>query len=313
MPFSLEQKNVLIVPLSLFIKFNKKIAAEKFANLFGKFFDELFSCDEEIEEHKKFCEALLEKILASQIVADFNLGKKTNHEFTSELLSFLNLSNHKLTDIEAAIEAAWNSLIDLDRQSSEVLYTLIQLTHQGKSIYFIGDTNELHAQKILELLAGFQYNKLSFLENLPEKVQALPVAVSQVSNSELGDDATRIGMIYFCLSYTYKTLIEQPQNVLTKLFTAFKPTSGLITHLKLYLNEKGESKDDILLINPREKDYAIPKKLALETLSKENFYTALLGSSGITATATCIPLQILEPDPALVVRSARLSTSPRTH
>ena len=76
MPNFLEQKNVLIVPLSLFIKFNKKIAAEKFANLFGKFFDDLFSCDEEIEEHEKFCEALLQKILASQIVADFNLGKK---------------------------------------------------------------------------------------------------------------------------------------------------------------------------------------------------------------------------------------------
>ncbi len=263
MPNFLEQKNVLIVPLSLFIKFNKKIAEEKFANLFGKFFDELFSCDEEIEEHEKFCEALLEKILASQIVADFNLGKKTKHEFTSELLSFINLPNHKLTDIEAA----WNSLIDLDRQSSEVLYTLIQLTHQGKSIYFIGDTNELHAQKILELLAGFQYNKLSFLENLPEKLLALPIGISQVSDSELNSNglAPQIGTIYFCLSYAYETLIEQPQNFFTKFFSS-KSTPGLLTKLKISLNKIGKTQDDILFVNPYTKERSIIKKLGLETI-----------------------------------------------
>ncbi|WP_342220769.1 hypothetical protein [Rickettsiella endosymbiont of Miltochrista miniata] len=309
MPYSLEQKNVLIVPLSLFIRFNKKMAGEQFANLFGKFFDDMFSCDEEMQAHENFCENLLQKILTSQIVADFNLGKKTQRAFIAELLSFLNLPSDKSIDIKNA----WNSLMEFDRESSNAFDALIHLTQQGKSIYFIGETNELHAKKILDLFKSYPYNKLSFLENLPEKVQALPVAVSQVSNSELGDDAMRIGTIYFCLSYAYKTLIEHPQNVLTKLFTAFKPTSGLITHLKLHLNEMGKTKDEILLINPQEKDYAIAKKLALETLSKENFYTALLGSSGIAATATCIPLQILDPDPALVVCSARLSTSPRTH
>ena len=266
MPNFLEQKNVLIVPLSLFIKFNKKIAAEKFANLFGKFFDDLFSCDEEIEEHEKFCEALLQKILASQIVADFNLGKKTKHEFTLELLNFLDLPSEKST----AIEDAWNSVIDLDRKSSEMLHTLIQLTHQGKSIYFIGDTNELHAQKILGLLADFSYNKLSFLENLPERLPTLPVAISRVSDSELTSNglAPQIGTIYFCLSYAYKTLIEQPQNFFTKFFSS-KPTPGLLTNLKISLNKIGKTQDDILFVNPYTKERSIIKKLGLETIGIE--------------------------------------------
>lgn len=73
---SLQQKNSFIIPLASFIRFNKKIAGERLANLFGKYFDELLDTEEELEEHEKFCEKLLEKILCSQIVADFNLGKK---------------------------------------------------------------------------------------------------------------------------------------------------------------------------------------------------------------------------------------------
>ena len=134
---SLEQKNVLIVPLSLFIRFNKKMAGEKFANLFGKFLHDMYSCDEEMQAHEKFSEDLLQKILTSQIVADFNLGKKNKHEFIAELLNFLSLPSHKSNNIETA----WNSLIKFDQESHEVFTALIKLTLQGKSIYFIGDTN----------------------------------------------------------------------------------------------------------------------------------------------------------------------------
>lgn len=266
MTHSLEQKEILIVPLSLFVQFNTKIAREKFANLSGKFFEDLFSCDEELEDHNQFCENLLQKILTSQIVADFNLGKKTKHEFITELLSFLNLPSNKSSDIEAA----WNSLIEFNRESIEAFYALIKLTDQGKSIYFIGNTNELHAEKILKIFSNYSYKKLSFLQNLPNPTQVLPIVIS----SELANDSFISGKIYFCLSYTYKTLIEQPQDWLTTLFTTFKKTSGLLTHLKKYLNDTGKTKDDILLINAYEKT-SIAKKLGLDALSKEEFYTAL--------------------------------------
>lgn len=286
MPNSLEKKNVLIVPLSLFIHFNRIMAGEQFANLFGKSFDDMFSCDEEVKEHNKFCEDLLQKILTSQIVANFNLGKKTKHEFIAELLSFLNLPSHQATKIEAA----WNSLIEFDRESSATFYNLIKLTHQGKSIYFIGNANELHAAKILKIFADYPYNKLSFLENLAHPPQALPVAISQISDSELADDGlasqTETGTIYFCLSYVYKNLIEQPQDLLTKLFTSFKPTSGLLAHLQIHLNNMGKTKDDILLVGPYLKA-PITKKLALETISKEKFYSDLqMVSASITTTAS---------------------------
>lgn len=214
---SLEQKNVLIVPLSLFIRFNKKIASEKFANLFGKFFDEIFSCDEELKDHEKFREHLIEKILRSQLVTDFNLGKKTKQEFISELLDFLKLSNDKTT----AIEAAWNSLLEFDPTSNEAFDALIKLTHQGKSIYFIGNTNELHAKKILNLFACFPFKprQFVFLKNLPQSVLAVPLAVNQVSES--GRDGNGLALqrdtLFFCLSYVYKTFLEQPQDYLTLL------------------------------------------------------------------------------------------------
>jgi len=291
MPNFLGQKNVLIIPLSSFICFNKKMAGEKLANLFGKSVDDRFSCDEEIQDYEKFCGNLLQKILTSQIAADFNLGKKTKHEFISELLSFLSLPSNK----SSAIEAAWNALIEFDRESSEAFNALIKLTLQGKSIYFIGNTNELHAKKILDLFAGYPHDKLSFWENLPEEVHASPLAVSQVSYAELGDDdlAAQMGTIYFCLSYAYKTLLEQPQSFLTRLFTA-KSASGLLAHLKISLNELGKTQDDILLINPYEKTHAITKKLALETISKENFYTDLLAISTGTAATTLSDPKLVE-------------------
>lgn len=267
-PTLLEQKNVLIVPLSLFIQFNTKIAREKFANLSGKFFEDMFSCDEEIEDHSRFCENLLQKILTSQIVADFNLGKKTKHEFITELLGFLNLSSNKSFDIEAA----WNSLITLNQESIEALCALIKLTDEGKSIYFIGNTNELHAEKILRLFANYPYHKLSFLQNLPNPTQALPITVSQSSDSALTDLASQIGKIYFCLSYAYKNLIDPPyKNSLTQLFSSSKKASGLLTYLQAYLSNEGKTKDDILFVNVYSKSLA--KKLGLDTMSKDKFYT----------------------------------------
>jgi hypothetical protein len=310
MPHSLEEKNVLIVPLSLFIQFNKKMAGEKFANLFGKFFDDMFSCDEEMDAHNKFCENLLQKILTSQIVADFNLGKKTKPEFISELVNFLSLPSNESKDIE--IEAAWNSLIQFDPESSETYYALIKLTLQGKSIYFVGNTNELHAEKILNLFAGYPYNKLSFLENLPNPLQALPLAISQVADSELdGDVAPQIGTIYFCLSYAYKSLIEQPQGLLTQLFNSSKPASGLLTHLKVHLNDMGKTLDDILLVNAYTKS-PLTKKLALDTISKEEFYTDLQTlSASTTATARINPMQTdLHHTPLF---STSLSVNPPAH
>ncbi|MCH9636372.1 hypothetical protein [Rickettsiella endosymbiont of Litargus connexus] len=285
----LKPKKVLIVPLSLFIIFNKDVAGEKFANLHGKFLDDLFSCEEIIKEHEEFSKKLLQKILQSQVVSDFNLGKKTKDEFISELLNLLGLSRDKSTDLVAA----WNSLIELDQKSSEAFNALIKLTHQGKSIYFIGDTNALHAEKILTIFRNFRFNHvyLEFLENLPDELPALPLAVSRISDSAADNVLTQQhGTVYFCLSYAYKILLKQSQSFLTQLF---KPTSSLLTHLKIYLNEI-KTQDDILFVNRYPKEQSIARKLALETIDKENFYTALLNSSAdSTPTTPCDP-QLVE-------------------
>jgi hypothetical protein len=285
----LKPKKVLIVPLSLFIIFNKDVAGEKFANLHGKFLDDLFSCEEIIKEHEEFSKKLLQKILQSQVVSDFNLGKKTKDEFISELLNLLGLSRDKSTDLVAA----WNSLIELDQKSSEAFNALIKLTHQGKLIYFIGDTNALHAEKILTIFRNFRFDHvyLEFLENLPDELPALPLAVSRISDSAADNVLTQQhGTVYFCLSYAYKILLKQSQSFLTQLF---KPTSSLLTHLKIYLNEI-KTQDDILFVNRYPKEQSIARKLALETIDKENFYTALLNSSAdSTPTTPCDP-QLVE-------------------
>ncbi|TKW76884.1 MAG: hypothetical protein DI543_18615 [Bradyrhizobium icense] len=265
------------------------MAGEKFANLLGKFLDDLFSCEEIIKEHEEFSKKLLQKILQSQVVSDFNLGKKTKDEFISELLNLLGLSRDKSTDLVAA----WNSLIELDQKSSEAFNALIKLTHQGKSIYFIGDTNALHAEKILTIFRNFRFNHvyLEFLENLPDELPALPLAVSRISDSAADNVLTQQhGTVYFCLSYAYKILLKQSQSFLTQLF---KPTSSLLTHLKIYLNEI-KTQDDILFVNRYPNEQSIARKLALETIDKENFYTALLNrSADSTPTTPCDP-QLVE-------------------
>lgn len=310
MPYSLEQKKILIVPLSSFIRFNKNIAGEQFANLFGKSLDDLFSCEEEIQDYAKFCENLLHKILTSKIVADFNLGKKTTQEFISELLSFLKLPNSKSSNLEKA----WNSLIEFNRETIDAFDALIKLTHQGKSIYFIGNTNKLHAKKVLDIFRNFSFKQiyLEFLENLPEEMHASPQAVSQLADPELAGNvlSQSHGSVYFCLSYVYNTLIEQPKDILTKLFTPFTSThtQGLLTHLKNYLNALGKTKDGILLINPYGKSNAITKKLAFDTISKDNFYTDL-HKSAATAVATMFAPLSSETHSA-TIESFPLSTQP---
>ncbi|WP_342146571.1 hypothetical protein [Rickettsiella endosymbiont of Aleochara curtula] len=292
MPNFLEQKNILIVPLSAFIVFNKGIAGEKFANLSGKFFDEMFSCDEEIKEHEEFSKKITEKILSSKLVADFNLGKKTKQEFILELLRFLKLPSEKA----AEAKVAWNALLNFDKKLTSVFEALLNLTQQGTSIYFIGNTNELHAEKILDLFALNAISTLSFSDKLSGPALALPLAISQSSSSGLNcpGSASQCGTVYFCLSYAYKTLLEQPRGLLTKLFTT-KPTPGLLAHLKVYLNDISKTKkDDILLVNPYEKNNTITKKLALETISKEKFYTDLLAFPVDTAVTTMQALKLVE-------------------
>lgn len=292
MLYSLEKKNILIVPLSAFIVFNKRVAGEKFANLSGKFFDEMFSCDEEIKEHEEFSEKMTEKILSSKLVADFNLGKKTKQEFILELLRFLKLPSEKA----AEAKAAWNALLNFDEKLTCVFEALLNLTQQGTSIYFIGNTNELHAEKILDLFALNAISTLSFSDKLSGPALALPLAISQSSSSGLNSpvSASQCGTVYFCLSYAYKTLLEQPRGLLTKLFTT-KPIPGLLAHLKVYLNDISKTKkDDILLVNPYEKNNTITKKLALETISKEKFYTDLLAFPVDTAVTTMQALKLVE-------------------
>ncbi|MFZ0219660.1 MAG: hypothetical protein WAL30_05595 [Candidatus Aquirickettsiella sp.] len=286
----LEQKSVLIVPLSSFIVFNKLKAGEKFAYLLGKITDDLLSSPEEIKAQEQFNEKLMQKILTSELVTNFNLGKITKDKFISGLLNFLDLPNNKADDARSA----WNSLIDVDQESKIILEALIKLIPQGKSIYFIGNTDELHARKILDLFAcfPFQHLTLRFLEDLPAHTRALPLGICQIPRAELARDALipEAGKVYFCLSYAYKTMLEKPQSLLTKLFQPFKQTSGLLTHLKVYLNDIGNTKDDILLVTHGQEIQAITKKLALETISQENFFTDLIGMSpGNAVKALCHP------------------------
>jgi|GEM_PF-2775763 hypothetical protein len=175
-----------------------------------------------------------------------------------------------------------NSLINFDDKSHRAFAALLNLTQRGISIY-IDDTNELHAEKILALFSSNTIDNLSFLADLPHPISALPQAVAvsytyiKLSRHLL---TLPIGTVYFCLSYAYKTLLEQPRSRLKSFFT-FKPTSGLLTHLTIYLNDIGKNKTDILLVNPYTKNNAITEKLTLDTISKEDFYTDLLKESVI--------------------------------
>lgn len=288
MPYSFQQKNSLIIPLSTFIRFNKKIAGERLANLFGQYFDDLLACEEELQEHEKFCEKLLQKLLFSKIVADFNLGKKSKQEFITEALSFFKLSGDKATEFESA----WNSLLEFNKELIDVFQELIKLTEQGKSIYFIGNTNELHAQKVLDLFKNHSYEALLLLENLPESASAMPLVISQSYPSNPNNHALTPsnGNIYLCLSYFYHTLVEQPSGTLTKLFTPFQATSGLLTQLHAYLNTLGKTNEDILLVNPYPTTNAITKKLAKEIISKDNFYSELRNAASDALKSLFDPL-----------------------
>lgn len=308
MPYSIEQKKILIIPLSSFIRFNKQMAGAQLANLFGKSLDDIFSCDEEIQEYEKFCKNLLDKILTSKIVADFNLGKKNTQEFIAEVLSFLKLPASK----SSPLKTAWNSLLEFDRETVDTFYELIKLTHQGKSIYFIGDTNELHAKKVLDIFRNFSFKQiyLKFLENLPEEMPVTPFAVSQLADPELANNvlSQSHGKVYFCLSYMCNTLIEQPKDFLSKLFTAFSFTPGLLMCLKDYLNTLGKTKDDILLVNPYKKSNAIIKKLAFDTISKDNFYSDLHKSVDTAVASMFAPLS--SEGHSATIESFPLSTQP---
>ena len=264
MPNILKSKNVLIVPLTLFIKYNEKNAAEKFALLF--------------KNSQQFNEKSLQKILNSPLVTDFKLGKRNKAEFISKLAILLRLPTYTMTEVEDA----WNSLIELDTDFNAAFDALIKLTYQGKSIYFIGNTNELHAKKILDLFSSFPFTTLSFLENLPDPMSTLPFSISRVTDTHLSNH-NLVGSVYFCLSHAYKILLEQPS------FTSFfslRQTRGLLTQVTQYLNDTGKTKDDILLVNPYQEQSSIIKTLALETISKENFYSNLLEIRGASAMLT---------------------------
>ena len=272
MPNKLERKNVLIVPLALFVKYNKKRAAEKFANIFRNMTDEFFSTPKQKEEQdyfkkqQKFNEKSIQEILDLELIADFKLGKKNKDEFISELLSFLKLDGYESKKMET--EEAWHSLIELNTKSSAAFYALMKLTLHGKSIYFIGDTNELHAKKILDLFPCPPLQQVVFLENLPNP--------ERVTHSKLSTDSSgpSIGRIYFCLSYAYNALIENPG--LISMFFPSRQAPGLLTHLRGHLDKINMAKDDILSVSSGQKQQAIAKRLALETISKEKFYSDLL-------------------------------------
>lgn len=86
----------------------------------------------------------------------------------------------KLTSDKAEeFESAWNSLLEFDIELFDVFQELIKLTEQGKTIYWIGNTNELHAQKVLNIFKNYSYPASSLLENLPEPVRAMPLAITE--------------------------------------------------------------------------------------------------------------------------------------
>jgi hypothetical protein len=251
MPHIFEQKNTLLVPLSLFIRYNKQSAGQRFANLLGKFTDELFNSAEEIKAHDKFSEKLIQKILTSKLVSQFNLGKKTKVEFISELLNFLNLPKSKSNELEIA----WNSLVDFDEKSNEQFKDLINFAERGKSIYFVADSNELHAEKIMVL----------FNEKSTTVGKNLPIDITPKQPIEILEN------IYFCPSYTYGALIEnQSINPFFGLFTKSKP--NLISLVQAALNSDPNT---LLFVEANQKDKEIAQKLGLETTSVEEFYTAL--------------------------------------
>lgn len=266
------QKNILIVPLAAFIRFNKRMAGERIANLFGKYFDDLLALEEELQEHEKFCAEKLDKLLFSNIVADFNLGKKNKQEFISEALKLLKLPSDKAHDFESA----WSSLLTFDKKLLDEFSELIKLTQQGKSIYFIGNTNELHAQKVLDLFKDNLDEMLTLVENVPEPVAFLPLKITQPSPASSDNNILKppTGNLYFCLSYFYQTSIEKFSGSLTRFFFP-QSSSGLLKQLLTDLTTQNKNKEAILLINPYEKANPLTKKLAVETISKDLFFKEL--------------------------------------
>lgn len=276
----LKQKNVFIVPLSLFIKFNKHPRIS---------IDDLLNIDEEKEVLKNFS-TQLQAILQSQLVADFNLGKYTSHQFLIELLKFIGLAKNlnesnpeRIEILKNVIKSAWNSLIEFNSKSSELFNTLIKLIHQGKSIYFVGNTNALHAQKILFNFIIFPFNQVyvQFLEKLPQNIPAEPLAISTLSDT-IADHvlAQNHGTIYLCLSYFYEALIKSPQNLIT---TLFKPApSSLLSQLKNYLHSIDKTRDDIIFVTSSKK--SINREFDLDTIKEKDFCT-LLKNSATAVTA----------------------------
>jgi hypothetical protein len=283
---NLLESNVLIVPLSLFIKNNEKNTLEKFKTIFRSMTDHLFSNPEESVNHayfkkqlQQFNEKSLKKILNSSLVTDFNLGKKNKDQFILELSSALKL--HPSDSRKVMLEEAWNSLIEFDHELDSVFDSLIKLTYQGKSIYFIEETNELHAQKSLEIFSLFPFHNLSFLENLPNPT-ASPLLISYLDSTH--DTLTSPkGSVYFCLSYAYQTFLTPSSNFLSQFFR-FKSTPDLLTHLIQHLNAIGKRKDTILFVSANLKEQSLAEKLALETISKEAFYTELSSSAANKTT-----------------------------
>ncbi|WP_171910134.1 hypothetical protein, partial [Rickettsiella grylli] len=196
----------------------------------------------------------------------------------------LNESNpEKIEILKNVIKSAWNSLIEFNSTSSELFNTLIKLVHQGKSIYFFGNTNALHAQKILFNFIIFPFNQVyvQFLEKLPQNIPAEPLAISTLFDP-IADHvlAQNHGTIYLCLSYFYETFIESPQNLITTLFNP--APSSLLSQLKNYLNSIEKTRDDIILVTPSKR--SVSRGLDLDTIKEKDFRT-LLKNSATAATA----------------------------
>ncbi|WP_342146573.1 hypothetical protein [Rickettsiella endosymbiont of Aleochara curtula] len=177
----------------------------------------------------------LKYLSLNRSINDYKLGKVDTDTFISklkEIFYFIPADKNP----EKLLEAAWNSLIAWDIESTARLKSVLD---KNKPIYFISNTNPLNIKKIIQL---FQDNCPNDWQ-LPEETEAKPLAIAK--------------NFYLCPSYLFKEFKEG--------------TPGLISDLvDRFLKET--KPENILLVSQYQPDLAKAEALGIESRPADEFF-----------------------------------------
>lgn len=181
----------------------------------------------------------LKYLSLNRSINDYKLGKIDTDTFISklkEIFYFIPADKNP----EKLLEAAWNSLIAWDTESTARLKSVLD---KNKPIYFISNTNPLNIKKIIQL---FQDNCPNDWQ-LPEETEAKPLAIAK--------------NFYLCPSYLFKEFKEG--------------TPGLISDLvDIFLKET--KPENILLVSQYQPDLAKAEALGIKSKPADEFFPKVL-------------------------------------